>query len=191
MIQPVMPDTSDELYRQIGLNLDERSLDVDALARALAGDRDVAPGRSLFPRVEIGGAPAGRKEKGGRQKPKQPQKQPAAAKPETNDGLISFDDFKKVDLRVGRIDAAERVPKSDKLIKLSVTADRPRTIVAGVGKEFEPEDLVGRQVIVVANLAPAKLMGVTSEGMMLAATDEEGLTLLAPGRETKAGSRVS
>ena len=105
--------------------------------------------------------------------------------------MITFDEFKKLDLRVGLVKAAERVPKSNKLIKMTVDIGEERTIVAGVGKEFAPEDIVGRHVVILANLAPAKLMGVTSEGMMLAATDDQGLALLAVSRDVAPGSKIS
>lgn len=107
---------------------------------------------------------------------------------------IEFDDFLKVDLRVGQILAAEPIEKSEKLLRLEVTVgeDEPRQIVAGIAKFHEPSNLVGRKVVVVANLKPAKLMGFVSEGMLLCASDEVvGLELLNPGDAVAPGSRVS
>ena len=91
------------------------------------------------------------------------------------DTRISIDDFMKVDLRVARVLEAEAVPKSKKLLKLKVdTGSDQRTIVAGIAEAYQPEQLVGRTIIIVANLQPAKLMGVESHGMVLAASPEGG-----------------
>jgi len=88
--------------------------------------------------------------------------------------------------------AAERVPKSEKLIKLSVDVgeEGPRTVVAGIGLAYQPEDLVNRQVVVVANLQPAKLMGIESQGMVLAASIDGKPVLLHPGVQVPNGTRV-
>jgi len=125
---------------------------------------------------------------------------PAAAPPDSNEkiaaspeagGLIKIDDFMKVDLRTGRVLAAERVPKSDKLIKMSVDiGTETRQIVGGIGKSYSPEELVGRTVVVVANLKPAKLMGVESQGMLLAAGDVDSLRLAGFDAEVKTGTKV-
>ncbi|WP_018963349.1 methionine--tRNA ligase [Coprothermobacter platensis] len=107
--------------------------------------------------------------------------------------LIEYDLFSQVDLRVALIEAAERVPKSDKLIKLSVDLGPlgKRTVVAGIGLKYQPEELVGRRIIVVANLQPRKLMGVLSEGMLLAATGEDGLpNLLSCDGNPEPGTRI-
>jgi methionyl-tRNA synthetase len=90
------------------------------------------------------------------------------------DGLISFDHFKKVDLRVARVIGAEPVPKSEKLLKLQVLAPEKRTIVSGIAGSYKPGELVGKNVVIVANLKPVKLMGIVSEGMVLTAETEEG-----------------
>lgn len=107
-------------------------------------------------------------------------------------GLIKIDDFAKVVLKVGKVLEAERVEKSNKLIKLQVDTGETRQIVAGIGKAYTPEELVGKKIVVVANLEPAKLMGVESNGMLLAATDEEGrLSVLVLDRdEVTQGARV-
>ncbi len=97
-------------------------------------------------------------------------KAPAAVAPAAaGDGRITFDDLMKVDLRVAKVLAAERVPKSSKLLKLSVdVGTETRTIVAGLGEAYEPEAMVGRTIAIVANLAPRKMMGIESNGMVLA-----------------------
>ena len=106
-------------------------------------------------------------------------------------GLIKIDDFMKVDLRVGKVLEAERVPKSDKLIKMRIDIGMEiRQIVGGIGKSYGPEELVGREVVVVANLKPAKLMGIESQGMVLAAGDPDTLKLAGFGAEVVAGTKV-
>ncbi|KUO39413.1 MAG: hypothetical protein APZ16_03460 [Candidatus Hadarchaeum yellowstonense] len=105
--------------------------------------------------------------------------------------LISIEEFGKLDIRIGRVLAAERVPKSKKLLKLEVDLGREkRTLVAGIAEKYAPEDLVGKNIVVLANLEPAKLMGVTSEGMLLAAEDEAGVSILVTDRPVKPGSKV-
>jgi methionyl-tRNA synthetase len=102
---------------------------------------------------------------------------PAAPAAPVSDGTdrISIDDFMRVELRTAKVLAAERVPKSNKLLKLSVDAgSEQRTIVAGIAEAYSPEALVGRTVVIVANLKPAKLMGVESNGMVLAASPDGG-----------------
>jgi methionyl-tRNA synthetase len=107
------------------------------------------------------------------------------------EGRITFDDFLKVDLRVGRVLEAERVPKSDKLIKMQIDiGSETRQIVGGIGKAFGPEELVGKEVIVVANLKPAKLMGIESQGMVLAAGDVDTLKLAGFAAEVTPGTKV-
>jgi len=102
---------------------------------------------------------------------------------------VDYDTFARTDLRVGKVLEAERVPKSDKLIKMKVDLGfELRTIVGGIGKAYAPEVLVGRQVVVVANLAPRKLMGIESHGMLLAASDNAGLPyLIAPADDARPG----
>lgn len=102
---------------------------------------------------------------------------------------VDYDTFAKTDLRVGKVLEAERVPKSDKLIRMKVDLGfELRTIVGGIGKAYEPETLIGRQVVVVANLAPRKLMGIESHGMLLAASDNAGLPyLIAPPEDARPG----
>ena len=105
---------------------------------------------------------------------------------------ISIDDFKKAELRVAKILSAERVKKSDKLVKLQVDlGSEQRQVVAGIGKHYQPEELVGKNIVVVANLQPAKLMGQESQGMLLAASDPEGnLVLVTVEKDIKPGAVV-
>jgi methionyl-tRNA synthetase len=119
----------------------------------------------------------------------------AGGRPRTEEGgmsEISIDQFMGVELRVARVEAAEEIPKSSKLVKLTVElGGERRTIVAGIRKAYAPEQLVGRQIVIVANLQPAKLMGVESQGMVLAASLEGGdPVLLQPEHEVPTGTRV-
>ena len=107
-------------------------------------------------------------------------------------GRISIDDFMKVELRVAKVLAAERVPKSKKLLKLTVdVGTEQRTVVAGIAESYEPDAIVGRTIAVVFNLQPAKLMGIESNGMVLAAGGETGKVTLVSFEEPPApGTRV-
>jgi len=118
----------------------------------------------------------------------------AAAKPATaaDDGRISIDDFMKIELRVAKVLAAERVEKSKKLLKLSVdVGTEHRTLVAGIAEAYEPDSLVGKTVVIVFNLKPAKLMGIESNGMVLAASPDGGRPEVVTFAEPPApGTRV-
>ncbi|MBE5747353.1 MAG: methionine--tRNA ligase [Clostridiales bacterium] len=105
---------------------------------------------------------------------------------------ISFDDFVKVQLRVGEIIACEPVPKSNKLLKETVKfGDEVRTIVSGIAKHYKPEEMVGKKVVFVTNLAPRKVCGIVSEGMIMAAEDEDGtLSLIVPDKDIKSGANL-
>ncbi|HPS28431.1 MAG TPA: methionine--tRNA ligase subunit beta [Candidatus Paceibacterota bacterium] len=107
--------------------------------------------------------------------------------------VISIDDFKKIDLRVATIKTAERVEGSDKLIKLSIDlGEETRQLVAGIGRQYEPEMLIEKQIIVIANLQPRMLMGLESKGMLLAAHGENGeAILLTPDKLAFNGSNIS
>jgi len=116
---------------------------------------------------------------------------PAPA-PEESRPTITIDDFMKVDLRVADILAAEPVPNASKLLRLTVQVgdDDTRTILAGIAEYYRPEDLVGRQVVVVANLQPRKMRGIESQGMLLAADVDGKAILVLPDTQTPAGARV-
>jgi methionyl-tRNA synthetase len=105
---------------------------------------------------------------------------------------VTIDDFKRLDLRVGTIRKAEPHPNADRLVVLSVDIgdESERQIVAGIRAAYPPESLVGRQIVVVANLKPVTLRGVESRGMLLAASDADSITLVAPDRSIVPGSRV-
>jgi len=113
--------------------------------------------------------------------------------PSGGKGAITFDDFAKIDLKVGTILTAEKVAKADKLLKLEVDmGTETRTIVSGIALHFEPADIIGKQVVVVANLAPRKMRGIESNGMILMAEDKAGkLHFVSPANVIESGSGVS
>jgi methionyl-tRNA synthetase len=104
---------------------------------------------------------------------------------------VTIDEFAKIHLKTAKVLSAERVPKSEKLIKLQVSlGSEQRQIVAGIGKKYEPESLVGKTVVIVANLKPAKLMGIESQGMVLAAGDSDVHGLITIQEEVDPGTKV-
>ena len=190
LVWPVMPETGEEIWRRLGLDPGRMDLDLPGQRRNLVPGRPAAAGPALFPRVELGGGPASAKA----EKPASPPAAPQSA--EKRAETITIDEFRRLDLRVAEVLAAEAVAKSDKLLKLRVSlGTEERTIVAGLARHFRPEDMVGRLVVVAANLAPAKLMGLTSQGMVLAASrpseSGEDLTLITPAAPIAPGSRVT
>ena len=107
------------------------------------------------------------------------------------EGLISIEEFQRLDLRVGRIIQAEEIPGADKLLKLSIDlGDKQVQVVAGIKQHYSPEELPGKLVAMVANLKPATIRGIRSEGMILAASDGT-LALLSPDKQVEPGARIS
>ena len=107
------------------------------------------------------------------------------------ENLIDISEFAKVELKVGEILSAEKVEDADKLLKIQVTlGDEERQIVAGIAKAYTPEELVGKKVAVVSNLKPAKLRGVESQGMLLAASSGDTISILTPMKDVPPGSKI-
>jgi len=105
--------------------------------------------------------------------------------------MITYEDFKKLDLRVAKIIEAERVENSEKLIKLQIDlGDEKRQIIAGIGKFYSPEDLINKKIVVLCNLEPRTLMGLESNGMLLAASNKNQISLLIPDQDIASGSLV-
>ncbi len=105
--------------------------------------------------------------------------------------MITIEDFAKVELKIGKVIEAKRVEGSNKLVVMKVDTGEERQIVAGIGKAYTPEELTGKRILVVTNLQPARLMGIESQGMLLAASDNEGkLSIITTDREIKEGSKV-
>lgn len=198
LIAPFVPVTAPKIYEQLGLGKPESFFMADAVWGKLATGTKVQKGEPLFPRIEVTeagetviaatkktAAKAIKAEAPKAEAKKEAKPAPAAA------GEITIDDFAKIDLRVATVIAAERVPKTDKLIKLQVKiGDEERTIVSGIAQHYEPENLIGKNVIVIANLKPAKLRGIESRGMVLAASDGEGNLVLADAPGIASGSKV-
>jgi methionine--tRNA ligase beta chain len=105
--------------------------------------------------------------------------------------MATYDDFMKLELKIAKVLEAEEVPEASKLLKLKIDiGGETRQIVAGIKKNYQPQDLVGREIVVIANLEPRIVMGVESQGMLLAASDETGPVLLRPDKDVPLGSRV-
>ncbi len=179
LIYPVMPDTAAAMQRHLGLDPAEPFYALDRLKSwgSLPPGTRLPKSISLFPRVE-------------------PRRQPeATATVSGSDAAlpsirpeITFEDLNKIDLRVGTVRKADPIPKAKKLLKLEVELLETRIIVAGISTHYTPEELIGKQVVVVANLKPAKLMGVVSNGMLLAAVADDGLALIGPDKPSKPGT---
>jgi methionyl-tRNA synthetase len=104
---------------------------------------------------------------------------------------ITLEEFNKIDLRVATVIHAETLPRAKKLLKLEVDMGERRTIVAGISETYSPEDLEGKQVVVVANLKPAKLMGILSNGMLLAAVEKDSCAVATLDKKVKPGTSLS
>jgi methionyl-tRNA synthetase len=186
LLEPIMPASSREILRRVGAPVDRLTFERDGCWRR-EGERALAQAGPLWPRKEQttvsndnqttpAGAttPAPASTPGG---PAASQTPPPAAQPQAAAAgdRISIDDFMKIELRTAKVLTAERVPKSNKLLKLTVdVGTEQRTLVAGIAEAYEPEALVGRIVVIVFNLKPAKLMGIESNGMVLAASPDGG-----------------
>lgn len=173
-IFPFMPQTGVKIWQALGITENIETLkgipvwgDI-----GISGNR-IEKGEPLFPRIEL-------------KRKEETDKEEAVM-----ENLIGIEDFTKVELRVGRVIEAERVKGSEKLIRLIVNTGEERQIVAGIGKSYRPEELIGKKVIVVTNLKPARLMGIESRGMLLAATgDDGGCSIITLDRDIREGSRV-
>lgn len=196
-ISPFMPNTPAKIREQLGIT-DEADTTWESVKTwgVLKPGVRVNKKEIIFPRVEEPKEEMESMEKTADPKKEDQQNQPAAdkvqqEKKDAQDNLISIDDFAKVDLRVAEVLEAEKLKNADKLLKLQVRiGDETRQIVAGIAKYYEPEKLVGKNIIVVANLKPAKLRGVESQGMLLAASDNEKLALVTVDCEIDSGARV-
>jgi methionyl-tRNA synthetase len=172
LLRPFIPASAERALGMIGVRPTAQSWQDLTLDQLEPGTRlgETAP---LFPRIEQ------TVEELRRMADEQPTAAPAAPAAPPEPARISMDDFMKVELRVAKVLAAERVPKSNKLIKLQVdVGSEQRQLVAGIAEAYEPEALVGRTVVIVFNLKPAKLMGVESNGMVLAASPDGGKPML-------------
>ena len=194
LIAPTMPRTPARIFEQLGVN-DPALCSFESTSHfgVLPAGGRVQKGEALFPRIDIKKELADIVPTPAAQPAPEPK--PNAEKAQ-DDGLITIDDFARVRLRAARVTAAEKVEGADKLLKLTLSlgAGEPeRTVVSGIAKFYTPEEMVGKQVVVVANLRPAKLRGIRSEGMILCASDAQDKTLklvtVEPGVEDGADIR--
>ena len=188
MIAPVMPSSSREALARLGA--DPANIGAEALTWGLLPTgAPVRVADPIFPRADAA-AYIGEPKKMEENKPAEPPVETTQAAP-PDLAKVSIDRFMEIDLRVAEVRAAERVAKSKKLMKMTVfTGDEERTIVAGIATKYAPEDLVGRKIVIVANLQPAKLMGIESNGMVLAASIDGEPSLLSVDPAVPAGTKV-
>ena len=198
-LYPFMPDTANNIWKQLGLETDISSINIDESVKwgGLKPGTKVRKGEALFPRIDLKNKFKKEKNVGARHAaPSKKEKTMnenvrAHGDAPEKDNLISINDFAKVQLKIGIVLEAEPVEKSNKLLKLQVDTGEKRQIVAGIAKAYTPEELTGKKVVVVTNLKPAKLMGVESNGMLLAATDSDGiLSILTPEKDIKEGALI-
>lgn len=174
LLGPVIPGKAAQIRAQLGLSTDQPIMweQIAAWGVLKPGTR-VPGGPPLFPRIQVG------------------QPEPSVRPPEKKENWIRLDDFQKLDLRVAVIEGAEPVPKAHKLLKLQVDiGGEKRQLVAGIAQEYDIETLVGKRIIVIANLEPTTIRGVRSDGMLLAADDGTTLSLLTPDRAIASGAKV-
>ncbi len=188
LLHPVMPKTTQKIAHALGFEIGANSYEKFIKNSALLEDFIIEKIPPLFPRIEkeLMDEPSNTQNK---ETPKKESKKESSKK----SGIITIDEFFKTELKIGTILEAKEVPKSKKLLLLQVDLgeEKPRQIVAGIKEWYTPQELINTQVCVVANLKPAKLMGYLSEGMLLAAKDENNLALLRPETPKKAGTKVS
>lgn len=193
LISPFLPHTAPRLWAQLGLGWDWQQARLEQLAwGGMPAGTQVGAPEPLFPRIELEkeASPAEAAPKKAASKaavpPAAKQDNPPAAAAD-----ISIEDFGRMDLRVVRVAAAEKVPKADRLLKLTVElGEETRTVVSGIAQHYAPEDLVGKHVVLVANLKAAKIRGIESRGMVLAASCDGALQVvevpgMAPGSKVK------
>jgi methionyl-tRNA synthetase len=194
LIWPVMPETAEKIQQFLGLPKKGRELKLDDI-RQWGKEKPVKPiakAPHLFQRIG-GERVEGRRQKAaGTAEPQSPTAREHSGKKAERAGksMISMKDFKALDIRIGTIRNAEAIPGAKKLLKLTVDIGEERTVVAGLAGIYAEANLIGKQVVLVANLEPATMMGVESQGMLLAAEDKSGVHILVPDCETAPGSKV-
>ncbi len=195
-VWPVMPKAAEEIWRQMGLAAQGAEMKWEEFApRRLPDGLTAHEPKPIFPRIDIAKVEAAEAE---RKKAEEAVARAKAAKGsqpgEKGDrsAMISFEEFMRIDLRVGKVVEAERIEGTDKLLRLMVDIgeQEPRQIVAGLAPAFGPEDLLGKNVVIVANLEPARIRGVESRGMLLAAGEDQPLGLVIVDRDCPPGTKV-
>lgn len=188
MLYPFMPKTTDTIADALGFTITANSYNDLIKERSMLAPFTIKKVPPLFPRIEAPLIPEAPKT----MMQEAPKEEKKTEETEEADNLITFDQFFETTLKIGTVIEAEEVPKSKKLLKLQIDLgeEKPRQIIAGIKAFYTAEALLNTQVCVVANLKPAKLMGNLSEGMLLAAKDENGLSLIRPESPRKAGSSI-
>lgn len=205
LLAPIMPSSATEILRRLGDDrpLKDRRLDAETAWRT-SGEKQILNAGALWPRIEAEKGVTVTEENKGAQGAQaadvavsSPSAGPAPATqagpaPVSTPATITIDDFMKVELKAAKVLEAERMPKSQKLLKLKVDAGEaePRTILAGIAESYEPEAMVGRTIVIVANLAPRKMMGIESNGMVLAASPDGGKAIVLNAEPATPGTRV-
>jgi methionyl-tRNA synthetase len=198
LANPALPHSTGAIWRQLGFTTPIDGVQAEALHwGGLQAGQKIGTISPVFPRLEAKATIETMQEREAKEKERQaalmgkPLESAVPEKPQEE--FISIDDFAKVDLRVGEVKSAEAVKGADKLLHLKVDIGEaePRSIVAGLALAYKPEQLIGRKVVIVANLQPRKLRGLTSQGMIVAASLEGGLPVLTGFREEIAvGARL-
>lgn len=179
LFYPVLPEKCLKIRELLGFSGDQAIPNLKDAEKwgVLKPGVKIGTPESLFPRLE---------------KKNKNEKQKAAVMEDKNISEISYEEFSKIDLRVAEVKEAERVEGANKLLKLIIDlGGEERQIVAGIAEKYSPEELIGKRIVVVANLKPVKIRGVESKGMLLAAKDGEILSLVCPEKEIKGGSPVN
>ncbi|RXK07765.1 methionine--tRNA ligase [Halarcobacter bivalviorum] len=192
LLDSVMPEKIAKIATSLGLEINNASYTKLIVNKELIGETTITKVEQLFPRIEdilLEQAKPTEVSKAEAEKKKEVKKEEKVEE----DNLITIDKFFETTLKIGTIIEAEEVPKSSKLLKLQVDVgeEKPRQVLAGIKEFYSAESLVGTQACVVANLKPAKLMGMLSEGMLLAAKDENGLSLIRPETSKTNGTKIS
>lgn len=189
LLEPFLVETPAKIREQLGISAQDSGMSYSESIKwgGLKPGIQTKKGLPIFPRIEEE-KPAAESAAPKRPEPKKEEPKHSEAKPEQ----ITIEEFAKIDLRVAKVLAAEKVEGSDKLLKLRISiAGAERQIVAGIAQHYSPEQMVGKEIVVVANLKPAKLRGLLSEGMLLAASNEEGkVALVRPETEIGEGAKV-
>ena len=200
LLAPIMPSSSIEILRRLGDDrpLQERRFDREAQWRS-SGEKQILNAGALWPRIEAdkGVVNVSEQNQGAQgaesaQQSAEPVTQASPQAAPQQPSHITIDDFAKIELRTAKVLEAERMPKSQRLLKLKVDAGEaePRTILAGIAESYEPEALIGKSIVIVANLAPRKMMGLESNGMVLAASPDDGKAMILSSDPAPPGTRV-
>jgi len=190
LLYPFMPATSLKIWQQLGITEDIENMLIPENTKwgTLKPGTMVNPGENLFPRIDD--KKKDRQEENKKEKIGKKDQIEAQCK-ELESKTVSIEEFKKLDLRVGKVLSAEDVPGADKLLKITVDFNsEKRTLVAGIKQHYTPEELINKNIVVVFNLQPATIRGIQSQGMLLAASDGKKTVLLNTDKDIKAGSKI-